>query len=384
MPLIGRAGGAPRTTLDALGVFPYLLACSVLVMSAASAATSALVGLGRGRAVMRSGRAGTGAAVVLSLVLVGGVGSFEGLGLPGAGIAMLASGAINATLAHLQLRRHAVSAGRSLRPGRPSPREVIELAGVGVPLAATVLVEFAVLGVLAFSAARVSTDGAAVHSISLSLVNLMFGAAVAVGQATVPLMAAPVEAGDVREVRRSVRAGVLVAPCAVRALALLLVAARTPVVSLFTEDTGLRDQVLDLLPVVLLVVLADAVQAVFGFGLIGIRHTVPSLVVFAVCYGLLALVALPVGTAGGLEALRLSLTGADLLLPTGQARSFRRRSAALAAPEPGAGDGDPPSRGRVRRAAPAGPAEGSRSSPPGVTAAPDGPPPPCRNRGRSP
>ncbi|MEV6002180.1 MATE family efflux transporter [Streptomyces griseomycini] len=334
VPLIGRAGGVPQTTLDALGVFPYLLACSVFVMAIASTATSTLVGLGKSKAVMRSGMTGTGAAVVLSLVLVGGVGSFEGLGLPGAGIAMLTSSLINASLAHLQLRRNTVLAGRPLRPGRPYPREVIRLAGVGIPLAATVLIKFAVLGVLAFSAARVSTDSAAVHSIALSLVNLMFTAAVAVGQATVPLMAAPVKSGDVREVRRSAHAGVLVALCAVSGLALLLVVARTPVMSLFTKDTGLHDQVLDLLPVVLLVVLADAVQAVFGFGLVGIKRTVPSLVTFAVCYGLLALVALPVGAAGGLKALWLSLAGANLLLVAGQAYFFRRCSGSLTAPEP--------------------------------------------------
>ncbi|MGO4426939.1 MATE family efflux transporter, partial [Streptomyces sp. MCAF7] len=48
VPLIGKAGGVPQTTLDELGVFPYILACSVLVMSIAATATSALVGLGKG------------------------------------------------------------------------------------------------------------------------------------------------------------------------------------------------------------------------------------------------------------------------------------------------------------------------------------------------
>ncbi|MGY0059140.1 MATE family efflux transporter [Streptomyces sp. LZ34] len=334
VPLIGKAGGVPQSTLDELGVFPYILACSVLVMSIAATATSTLVGLGKGKAVMRSGMAGTGAAVVLSLILVGGVGSFEGFGLPGAGIAMLTSSVINASLAHIQLRRDTVLAGRSLRLGRPHPREVLKLAAVGIPLAATVLIKFAVLGVLAFSAARVNTDSAAVHSISLSLVNLMFTAAVAVGQATVPLMAAHVKTGDVQEVRRSAHAGVLVALGAVCGLALLLMVARTPVISLFTKDTGLHDKVLDLLPIVLLAVLADAAQAVFGFGLIGIKRTVPSLVIFAICYGLLALVALPVGAAGGLKALWLSLAGANLLLVAGQAYFFQRRSGSLTRPEP--------------------------------------------------
>ncbi|MEV6766222.1 MATE family efflux transporter [Streptomyces sp. NPDC051105] len=326
VPVIGGVGGVPETTLDELGVFPYILACAVVMMSIGATATSALVGLGKGKAVMRSGLTGTVVAVALSLSLVGGFGSWDGLGLPGAGIAMFASSTINAALAHVQLRRNTVLAGRPLALGRPRPRDVLRIAGVGIPLAATVLIKFGALGVLAFSAARVGTDSAAVHSIALSLANLMFTAAVAVGQATVPLMADPVRSGDVVEIRRTALAGVRVAVCTVAALAALLALVRDPVISVFTHDSDLRDQVLDLLPLVLLAVLADAVQAVFGFGLIGIKRTVPSLAAFAVCYGLLALAAVPVGNAGGLHALWLSLAGANLLLVAGQAYFFHTRS----------------------------------------------------------
>jgi MATE family multidrug resistance protein len=139
-------------------------------------------------------------------------------------------------------------------------------------------------------------------------------------------MADPVRRGDVVEIRRTALAGVGVAVCTVAAPAALLVLARDPVISVFTHDSDLYDQVLDLLPLVLLVALADAVQAVFGFGLIGIRRTMPSLATFAVCYGLLALAAVPVGNAGGLQALWLSLAGANLLLVAGQAYFFHTRS----------------------------------------------------------
>ncbi|MEG3629615.1 MATE family efflux transporter [Streptomyces poriticola] len=334
VPVIGRAGGVPESTLRELGAFPCLLAGAVVVMSVGATATSALVGLGRSRAVLRSGMAGTVAAVVLSLVLVGGAGSFDGLGLPGAGVAMLVSAAVNASLAHRLLRRSTVLAGRRPGLGRPRPREVLRLAGIGIPLAATVLIKFAVLGVLAFSAARIGTDSAAVHSIALSLVNPVFTAAVAVGQATVPLMADPVRRGDVAEIRRTASAGVGVALGAVAALAGLLVLAGGPVISVFTHDPGLRGRLLELLPLVLLTVVADAVQAVLGFGLVGIRRTLPSLAVFAVCYGLLALAAVPVAAAGGLAGLWLALAGANLLLAAGQAYFFRSCSGSLAAADP--------------------------------------------------
>jgi MATE family multidrug resistance protein len=78
---------------------------------------------------MRSGPAGTAAAVAPSLSLV------PRFGLPGA--AMLASVSINACVAHVSLRRVPVLAGRPLRLGRPRFGEVFRFARVGIPLAGT-------------------------------------------------------------------------------------------------------------------------------------------------------------------------------------------------------------------------------------------------------
>ncbi|MBK3528795.1 hypothetical protein ACWCQF_17925 [Streptomyces rubiginosohelvolus] len=65
------------------------MAASVLVAAVGNSATSTLVGLGHSQLVMRAGMTGTAAAVVLSLTLVNGIGSFDGFGLIGAGTAML-------------------------------------------------------------------------------------------------------------------------------------------------------------------------------------------------------------------------------------------------------------------------------------------------------
>ncbi len=329
VPLIGRASGVPEETLAELGALPALLACSVLVSAVGNSATSTLVGLGRSKPVMHAGTAGTVTAVALSLLLVGGVGPFGGLGPTGAGVAMLASNLVGAAVAHRALRRSPVLAGRRLRPGRPHVRALLRLAAVGVPLAATVLVKFAVLGVLALAAARTGSESAAAHSISVSLANLVFTAAVAVGQATVPLVSPYVGGGDVRGLRGGVLAGVKVAMGAVLVLGGVLASAGEPVVSLFTGDAVLRGLVTGLLPVVLLAVVTDALQAVFGFGLVAVKDTVPGLVVFAACYGALALVAVPVAAAGGLTALWAALACANTVLVAGQAWAFHHRSARL-------------------------------------------------------
>ncbi|KPL30617.1 hypothetical protein JI76_37390 [Streptomyces anulatus] len=330
VPLIGLASGVPQQTLSELGPLPVLMAAGVLVAAVGNAATSTLVGLGHSKLVMRAGTTGTAAAVVLSLTLVNGIGSFDGFGLLGAGIAMLVSSLISALVAHWGLRRPAVLAGRSLSPGRPHARALIRLAGVGVPLAATVLIKFAVLGVLAIAAARVGTVSAAAHSIAVSLAGLMFTAAVAIGQAIIPLMAPYLKAKDVRGLRAAVRAGVLTALGAVVLLGVALAVLRIPVLSFFTHDPDVRHQLLALLPLLLLVAVTDALQAVCGFGLVAIRNTVPSLFAFAVCYGLLALAAAPLTALGGLTALWLALLAANTLLVVAQAGFFFQRSGSLA------------------------------------------------------
>ncbi|MEV4192806.1 MATE family efflux transporter [Streptomyces toxytricini] len=333
VPLIGRVCGVPQGTLSALGEFPLLLATSTLVAAIGNSATSTLVGLGRSRLVMRAGLTGTAASVLLSMTLVNGVGPLSRLGLAGAGRAMLVSSLISATVAHWGLRRSTVLAGRRLTLDRPSARAVLRLASVGLPLGATVLIKFAVLGVLSVAAARVGTASAAAHSIAVSLVNFMFTAAVAIGQATIPLITPYARARDVHGLRAGVRAAVVTALCTVLLLGCVVTVLREPVLSLFSRDPMAQHQVLHLLPLLLLVVVTDALQAVFGFGLIMMRNTVPSLAVFAVCYGLLALAAVPVSTLGGLTALWLTLACANGLLVLGQGAFFYRRSGSLPADE---------------------------------------------------
>lgn len=337
VPLLGGLFGVPGAVIDQLGLFPWMLAGSVLLIAVNSSAASVLVALGRSPQVMRSGLAGTGVSVVLSVVLVGGPGALPSFGLAGAGVAMLGSSAVGAGLNQYALRRRTVLAGRPIRPGRPDPREVLRLARVGVPLGATVLVKFSVLGVLTFAAARIGTDSAAVHSVSESLVNVVFTAAVAVGQTTVPLIAGYAEERDLARIRRSVDAGIGVALCAVVVLGAVLVVLRDPVIGLFTRDQGLADQVVRLLPLVLAVVVTDALQAVAGFGLVGLKRTVPSLVSTAVWFGVLAALAVPVADTAGLAGLWTALACANLLQAVTKFVSFRRHSGRIVGATPPAG-----------------------------------------------
>ncbi|MFJ6841072.1 MATE family efflux transporter [Streptomyces griseoluteus] len=326
VPLLGRATGVPRTAVDELGVFPVLLAGSVFAIAVSSSATSVLVALGHSKSVMRAGLLGTAASTTLSVLLVGGLGPLPSCGLTGAGVAMLASSVISAFVNQAAVRRAMVLSGRSLRPGRPDVKRVWALATVGIPLAGTVLVKFAVLGVLTFAAARLGTDSAAVHSVGISLVDLLFTAAVAVGQATVLVISDHATRHDSERVRRSVRVGTWLALVVVVFTAATVIVLRSWVVPLFTQDADVRLQITDLLPLVLAVVVTDALQAVVGFGLIGLKRTVPSFVSTFVCYGVLAAIAVPVAATGGLAVLWAALALANFCQAMSKAYSFYRHS----------------------------------------------------------
>lgn len=170
---------------------------------------------------------------------------------------------------------------------------------------------------------------------SETLVNLIYTLAVAIGQATVPVVAGAARDADGAEARRSVLAGGGVALCGVGTLGLVLVVFGHWIVPLFSNDPSLRPQLEDQLPLVFAVVLTDALQAIAGFGMLGLKRTFPSLVSTAVFFGLLCLSAVPVADAAGLTGLWSALICANFLQAITKAVLFHRHSRRLAAQQPG-------------------------------------------------
>ncbi|WP_017589306.1 MATE family efflux transporter [Nocardiopsis ganjiahuensis] len=359
VPLIARLIGVPSETVGSFGLFPYLMALALLTHSFQACATTLLIGLGRSRQAMAVGLVGTAQSVVLvpALVLV------LGLDITGAGLAMLLTGLVVTAVAHTLLRRGTVLAGQNLGLGRPDWSGVRHIARVGLPMGATMLIKFGVLGLLAMAVARVGTTEAAAHQIMVTLVTFVFLPATATGQATVPFMARaargtphprgrgqgrsddtsgenrtraagtregdPAGSGFV-EVRRALLAGLSLAlPVIVLSMLLVRVAAG-PVIGVFTPDPEVSALVTALIPVVFVVVLADGVQAMPGMGLLALKRTTPTLYTFAVCFGLLALAAFPVASAGGLAWLWWAYALANLGLVVGQGGGFLRLTRARA------------------------------------------------------
>ncbi|MGW4211258.1 MATE family efflux transporter [Lentzea sp. NPDC004789] len=324
VPLLAGATGVHA----AAGPFPLLMAGGVLLNGFGSMATAGLVGLGHGRTVMHAGLAGAACTAVLSPLLV----IAAGMGLNGAGVALLASNLVSGTIALAGLRRRLGVRFTAMVGTRVHFGQMMSLAGVGLPMAGTVLVKFGVLGVLAFAAARLSQTDVAVHNIATSLVSLMFTAAVAIGQAAVPLVSVRASHHDLRGARRGVFAGLLTAMTTLTVVCALVLALRAFVVPLFTFDPTVASAVTALLVLVVLVVLGDGLQAILGFGLTGLKRSTPSFVVFAACYGTLALAAVPIAGHAGLTGLWVALAVTNLVVATGQGLAFRRESTRVIRP----------------------------------------------------
>ncbi|MFI7445228.1 matE family protein [Nonomuraea indica] len=315
VPVLAGAAGVPGEVVAELGPLPYLLAVYLLVSASGGGATTVLVAFGHGRQVLWSSLAGTAVLAGCAVALV------PPLGLAGAGVAWLLSAAASVTVANLALRR---VLGVRVGHGRPRVAEIVRLGRVSLPLAATVLIKFGGLGVVTFAAGTTNTRDAAAHAVLGTLTGLILVASVSVAQAALPEVA---RAATPAGARRANGAAALLALAGTGVAALTLLLSGDAVPSLFTDDAGVRERVVALLPLMLLASAADGTQAVQGIGLTGLRRSATSLRYFAAGYGLLVLAAVPVAARWGIAGLWTAVAVANACLVVLQSAGFHRHSA---------------------------------------------------------
>ncbi|MEU0572198.1 matE family protein [Nonomuraea sp. NPDC005983] len=324
VPPLARVSGVPEEVVGELGPLPWLLALYLVVFASGGGATTVLVAIGRSRQVLWSSLASTATVIVLSLVLV------PRIGLTGMGVADLASGVAGVVISNLCLRR---ALRRPIGRGRPRFAEITRLARVSLPLAGTVLIKFGTLGVVTFAATTTNTRDAAAHAVLSTLTGFTMLASLAVAQASVPEMARATGTAAVRRVNRTA-ALLAVSGASVGALALLVLG--DPLIGLFSDDPAVRARVLALVPLMLLSSMADAAQAVQGFGLTALKRSGASLGYFAIGYGLLAVAAVPVAATWGITGLWVAMAVGNVLLVVLQGAGFHRHSARIDADPVGA------------------------------------------------
>lgn len=303
VPVAAPLVGVADATAAAFGVYPLLMGLYVVIAAVKGSMHVLLIGLGKNRTVLVLSLVTTGLAVILTPSLVLGPGPLPQLGLAGAGAAMLIDGLATTALALYLAQTRTVLRGHPVGVGLPRWPGIRAIARVGLPTGSTLLIKSLTLSVLALAAARLSATDAAAHQLLIVIVTFTFIPAVATGQSTIPFTARALSAGDRTQVRRTVVASHVVS---VPVIALSMVAVwtlSTPAVGLFTNDPSVQDAVVALIPILFAVVASDALQALPGMGLVGIKNTRPSLYAFVVCYGLLSAAALPLAEYGGLPLL---------------------------------------------------------------------------------
>ncbi|MFG2071460.1 MATE family efflux transporter [Nonomuraea maritima] len=309
VPLIARIGGAPPEVTAEFGALQVLFALHVLLSAAGGGANGMLVALGRSRLVLRSSLPVTGVQVVLLLVLVPSV------GVQGTGVALVLSNTL--------LLRLPEWSGQSVWPGRPRPRRIARMARVGVPMSATLVVKFTVMGSVTYAAARTGAHGAAAHAVLIALDAFVGLSSMAVGQALAPEMARTTSAREARRLRRAALT-VVTGAVATGGLALLLLGEE--VLGLFSSDRAVVSVAVGLLPLFVLYALGNNAVIVTAAALTGLRSSGSHLAVSATGYGLLAVVAGPVAAAWGMPGLWTALAAACALILAAQTVVFGRRS----------------------------------------------------------
>lgn len=321
VPALARAGGVPAEVVRELGLLPWFLASYTLVFASTGGASTILVALGRNRDVLWPSLTFGVLLSVLTALLV------PSLGLDGVGVAWAVAGLVAAFVAARRLRG---ALGRPIGQARPRIGEIVRLARVSMPLAATVLIKFGVLGVVTFAASTTGARDTAAHAVLSSLTGIIMLASLSVAQASVPEVA---RARDTAGARRANRTAALLAVAGTLAGALVLLLFGDQVLGLFTGDPAVRARALGLLPLMLLSAVADAAQAVQGIGLTALKRSSASLVYFAVGYGALVLAAVPVARTWGLTGLWAAMAVANAALVVLQGAGFHRHSARVGVPE---------------------------------------------------
>ncbi|MFB9471565.1 MATE family efflux transporter [Nonomuraea salmonea] len=319
VPLLATVTGVPDEVVAEMGLLPWFLAGYVLIFASTGGASTILVALGRNRNVLWPTLTFGVALGGLTALLV------PSLGLTGVGIAWLVGGVTSAGVAVFNVRR---AVGRPVGQSRPRPREIVKLARVSLPLAATVLVKFAVLGVVTFAAGTTNTRDTAAHAVLTTLTGLIMMVSLSIAQAAVPEIA---RAPDTAGARRAGRVAALLAVSGTLVVAVLLLVAGQPFIGLFTDDPAVRERVLGLLPLMLVSAAFDAAQAVRGMGLTALKRSSSSLGYFALAYGLLLVSVVPVARTWGITGLWAAMTAANALLVVLQGLGFHRHSARVGA-----------------------------------------------------
>lgn len=238
-PLLLRAMGASDEAMESGMVYLRPLLGGTVFLYLMLLYSAVMRGVGNTRLPFIVALFTTALNVALNTVLIYGKLGFPALGIQGAALATLASQMTGALILGIALQRGVVDGVRlSLRLRRIDRDLARELFRVGAPASLDMLLLNAgflsILGMLG----RIDQMAVAAHGIGLRIQSLAFVPGLGVSQATGAMVGQALGAGSVEDARAVLRASVRLCVAIMSALALIILFAAHPIVSIFDVQPG--------------------------------------------------------------------------------------------------------------------------------------------------
>lgn len=151
------------------------------------------------------------------------------------------------------------------RLGRPRWRDQAELLRLGIPMGGSYLIEVATFTFMALLAARDGMMVTGAHQIMANLAALCYMVPMGLSVATASLTAQAIGAGRPRLARTNGLAGVALVVAAALLTAIIIAVARSPIVSLYTNDAQVAAVATTLLMLLPFFHLSDALQCIGSY-----------------------------------------------------------------------------------------------------------------------
>ena len=312
LPFLGKMLGASPDIVDSLGYLPYFMAAALVTFAIKQGTIQALIAFERSKDVMWPGLTDIGATVALASLLV------PAYGVNGGGAAFLAGSTVGALVALWRLRIARGPTGW----GRPRPGPMWSLARTGLPLAGGTFIHMSALAIMALSATRLGSSEAAAHGIMLELIPVITILSSSVCQVAIPHLSVQYIKNPPHYLRHSVFQIAVLTAITMSAGVALLVFSAPHVMPWFSTQEAPVALALEVLPFLAVVILLQGFTWIANAALIAMKRTPITFVNMLICYGALAIVALPSAEQYGLVGLWVSFMAVNAALFIGQTSAF--------------------------------------------------------------
>lgn len=262
-------------------------------------------GLSRTKPAMWFGVLSVVLLLPLGYVLMYGAFGYAGQGARGSGLATSIVLWIEAGVFLIYVARTSAYRGIGWERGRmgPDAAEIASLLRLGIPMAASVVLETSLFSAAAFAIARFGAVAVAAHQIALNVAALAFMVPLGMSGAITVRVGDAAGAGDIARARLAGWLGIMLAAISQSFSCAVLLLLPMPIAMLYSSDPAVQAGTVSLLAFAAMFQLSDGIQVAANGALRGLHDTsIPAVITLVAYWG----VGMPVGLAlafwFGLEA----------------------------------------------------------------------------------